>query len=193
MKCQFCGYENERGAAFCENCGQKLSPQSGKETKAKEKKQRQPRPAKEPRPPRQKKESGKSHSGPGGSAPSVCPVCGTENEPGTAFCNTCGSPLPRHPEKKGSSAAVIIIIISSIVLILAALAITIWLFMRKSPDSQSSQAIQNESMTAGSGSITVLTEEDTASGAVSGLSETQPQVQPQTQSQTQPPVGSLKK
>ena len=38
MKCQFCGYENERGAAFCENCGQKLSPQSGKETKAKEKK-----------------------------------------------------------------------------------------------------------------------------------------------------------
>ena len=82
MKCQFCGYENERGAAFCENCGQKLSPQSGKETKAKGKKQRQPRPAKEPRPPRQKKESGKSHSGPGGSAPSVCPVCGTENEPG---------------------------------------------------------------------------------------------------------------
>ena len=58
MKCQFCGYENERGAAFCENCGQKLSPQSGKETKAKEKKQRQPRPAKEPRPPRQKKSPG---------------------------------------------------------------------------------------------------------------------------------------
>ena len=101
MKCQFCGYENERGAAFCENCGQKLSPQSEKKQKRKKKNSGSPA-CQRTQTSQTKKESGKSHSGPGGSAPSVCPVCGTENEPGTAFCNTCGSPLPRQPEKKGT-------------------------------------------------------------------------------------------
>jgi hypothetical protein len=64
MKCPNCQTENEPGARFCANCGNRLT---------------EPRPAPSTR---------------SGEASQVtCPSCGQANPAGSAFCETCGTRL----------------------------------------------------------------------------------------------------
>jgi hypothetical protein len=68
MKCTKCQTENESGARFCANCGNKMTT---------------PRTAAD-----RARATGKT----------TCPNCGQENPTGSTFCETCGTKLAATPE-----------------------------------------------------------------------------------------------
>ncbi len=93
MKCSVCGADNLEGAAYCEDCGSRLSggaPVASAPPPAPV----QAIPAAAPAPPQPARAAGAVK----------CPACGSENTSGGSFCEECGASLG-SPQAEGGAPA----------------------------------------------------------------------------------------
>lgn len=94
--CQTCGFENLDDATFCESCGAKVTafvPAAA--PKSVQPQQPTVPPMSATTPPTAGAGATQQSSTP--STKVKCPLCGTDNDPGTEFCDNCGSKMSGAP------------------------------------------------------------------------------------------------